>query len=432
MMHQRWFLIVRVGGLLLVPLVLRAVGEDSYAQRAETSVTNEATAKALLENWPSFRGPHGLGHAAYATPPLKWNVADGTGIAWKITLPKHGMSSPIVWQDRVFLTGADEESRQLYCVDARSGKLLWQHDVNGVPGSPDDGKIPAVLGETGYAAPTPTTNGTYVAGVFATGELVCVNLEGKRIWIKHLGVPQNHYGHASSLLCHDNLLFVQLDQKKDSQLLAFDLASGKPVWQVTRGPMSWSSPILAENHSRLELILTNSKAAEGYDPTSGKSLWRVECLDGEVASSAAYANGTLFVANEGAPAAAIDISSPESRILWEWEEALPDSASPVANENYLIMPTAFGVVSCLDVKTGKVLWEHEFDVGFASSPILVGDRVYIADVSGAVQVFRMSDKFELLAVSEMEEDVYATPAFVGEQIYVRGLTHLFCIGTDRK
>ncbi|MBM4092218.1 MAG: hypothetical protein FJ276_22740, partial [Planctomycetes bacterium] len=242
----------------------------------------------------------------------------------------------------------------------------------------------------------------------------------------------NHYGHASSLLCHDNLLFVQFDQRKDSQLLAFDLASGEPVWQVKRGPMSWSSPILAKNHSRMELVLTNSEAVEGYDPTSGKSLWRVECLDGEVASSAAYASGTVFVANEGAPAAAIDVSSPESRILWEWEEALPDSASPVANEDYLIMPTAFGVVSCLNVKTGKVFWEHEFDIGFSSSPILVGDRVYIADRSGAVQIFRMSDTFELLAVSEMEEDVYATPAFVGERIYVRGVTHLFCIGADQK
>ncbi|MBM4091189.1 MAG: hypothetical protein FJ276_17470, partial [Planctomycetes bacterium] len=184
MVHQHWFLIVRVGGLLLVALVLRAGGEDYAAQRTETSGTNGATTTAFLKNWPSFRGPNALGHAVHADPPLKWSVADGTGIVWKVALPKHGMSSPVVWEDRIFLTGADEESRQLYCVDAHSGRLLWQHDVNGVPGSPDDGRIPAVLSETGYAAPTPTTNGTYVAGVFATGELVCVNFEGKRTWIR--------------------------------------------------------------------------------------------------------------------------------------------------------------------------------------------------------------------------------------------------------
>jgi outer membrane protein assembly factor BamB len=341
------------------------------------------------------------------------------------------MSSPVAWGDRVFLTGADEVSRQLYCVDADSGKLLWQHKVNGVPGSPDDGKIPDVLEETGYAAPTPTTNGHYVAAVFATGELVCVDSEGKRIWIKHLEIPHNHYGHASSLLCHENLMFVQYDQKENSELLAFDLASGKRVWRAKRGAMSWSSPILAENKGRMELILTNSKVVEGYDPTSGARLWRVECLDGEVASSAAYANGIVFVANEGAPASAIDVSRPEPKILWQWDEALPDCASPVANDKHLIMPTAFGVVNCLDVRTGEVLWEQEFDQGFCSSPIVVKNRVYIINLAGAMQIFRMTAKFELLGVSEIGEDAYATPALVGDRVYIRGLTHLFCIEARR-
>jgi outer membrane protein assembly factor BamB len=429
-MRTNWILIDCVVILVLLSLVLRAAGDDKTEQLAETSVRSDAaSAKEFLRNWPSFRGPNAVGHAAHANPPLQWNVEDGTGILWKIALPKHGMSSPIAWGNRIFLTGADDDSRQLYCVDADSGKLLWQHDVNGVPGSPDDGKIPEVLDETGFAAPTSTTDGQYVAAIFATGELVCVNLAGKRIWIKHLGIPQNHYGHTSSLLCHDNLLFVQYDQKENSQLLAFELASGQPVWQAKRGAMSWSSPILAEINGRMELILTNSKAVEGYDPTSGKRLWRVECLDGEVASSAAYANGTVFVANEGAPASAIDLSSPERKTLWQGDEAevLPDSASPVANDKYLIVPTAFGVVRCLAARTGKVLWEQEFDQGFRSSPILVNDRVYIIDLSGMMQIFRMDQKFELLGAADVGEPVYATPAFIEERIYVRSLGHLFCI-----
>lgn len=171
----------------------------------------------------------------------------------------------------------------------------------------------------------------------------------------------------------------------------------------------------------------NNKAVEGYVPTSGKRLWRVECLSGEVASSAAYANGTVFVANEGAPAAAIDISSPEKKIRWQWDESLPDVASPVANDKYLVVPTAFGVVSCLDVKSGKLLWEHQFDEGFSSSPILVKDRVYIVDFSGVTRIFRMGSRFELLGTADMREPVYATPAFVGDRIYVRGLSHLFSI-----
>jgi outer membrane protein assembly factor BamB len=432
-MLSHWMHGGHILGLVVILLVLCAVADDKTDHLTEPGAESDAAStETIQKNWPGFRGPNGIGHARQANPPLDWSAKKGTNIRWKIAIPGHGMSSPVVWGDRVFVTTADEDSRLLYCVDADSGKVLWQHEVNGVPGAPDDGKLPDVLEETGYAAPTPTTNGKYVAAVFGTGELVCVNMQGKGIWIKHLGVPNNHYGHASSLLCHGDLLFVQYDQKANSQLLAFAFASGKPAWQAKRGAMSWSSPILAEFKGREELVLTNSKAVEGYEPASGKSLWRVECLNGEVASSAAYANGKVFVANDGAIASAIDVASPDRKILWQWEEALPDSASPVANENHLIMPTAFGAITCLDVKTGKALWEHEFDKGFRSSPILVNDRVYIVDVAGRVQVFRMDDEFELLGVAELGEPVYATPAFVGDRIYVRSLAHLFCVQAKAK
>ncbi len=219
---------------------------------------------------------------------------------------------------------------------------------------------------------------------------------------------------------------------ENAQLLAFDLATGKLAWQAKREAISWSSPILAENKGRMELILTDSKAVEGYDPVLGKSLWRVECLNGEVASSAAFANGTVFVANDGAAASAIDVASPNRTTLWQWDGALPDAASPVANEQYLIMPTPFGAVTCINMKTGKALWEHEFDQGFSSSPILVNDRVYILDVAGRMQIFKMDDEFELLGVADLGEPVYATPAFVEDRVYVRSLTHLFCIQAKTK
>lgn len=382
-----------------------------------------------LRNWTSFRGAGANGHTAYANPPLNWSVKEGRNILWKTKVPRHGMSSPVVWENRLFLTSADDSIRQIYCFETDTGKLLWQHDVNGIPGSPHDGLLPDVLNETGFAASTPTTNGRYVAAIFATGELVCVNMKGERIWAKHLGIPKNHYGHASSLISHRDMLFVQYDQEDNSQLLAFDLASGNPAWNVKRDVISWSSPILIDNKGRMELILTNSKAVDSYEPKSGKLLWHVECLGGEVAPSATYADGIVCVANEGATASAIDVGNHGSgpKILWQWDEAIPDAASPLANEDYLILPTGFGVVSCLDVKTGKVFWEHEFNDGFYSSPILVNDHVYIIDLNGRMQIFKMDDEFKLLAASEIGEDVYATPAFVGDRIFIRGLMHLFCI-----
>jgi outer membrane protein assembly factor BamB len=159
----------------------------------------------------------------------------------------------------------------------------------------------------------------------------------------------------------------------------------------------------------------------------------VECLSGEVAPSATYADGVVCVANENATASAIDIRDhgSEPKILWQWDETLPDAASPLVNKDFLILPTGFGVVSCLDVKTGKVFWEHEFDDGFYSSPILVNDCVYIIDLSGAMQIFKMDDEFVLLGASPIGEEAYGTPAFVGDRIYIRGATHLFCIGEQK-
>jgi outer membrane protein assembly factor BamB len=397
------------------------------------SVESDSAAEHIPRNWTCFRGPGANGHAAHANPPMNWSAEEGKNILWKSEIPKHGMSSPVIWEDRLFLTGADDLSRQIYCFETDTGRLLWQHDVNDIPGSPPGGQLPNVLDETGFAAPTAITNGRYGAAIFGTGELVCVNMKGDRVWAKHLGIPKNHYGHASSLISHKNKLFVQYDQTDNSQLLAFDLASGHLAWQVKRGDISWSSPILIDNGGRMELILTNSKAVDGYDPETGKRLWQVDCLDGEVAVSAAYADGVVFVANEGATATAIDIGHHDSapKILWQWDDTLPDAASPLANEDLLILPSGFGVVTCLDGKTGKVLWEHEFNDGFYSSPILVDDRVYLLDLSGDMQVFKMDSRFELLSVSEIGEDAYATPAFVGDRIYIRGLMHLFCIGEHK-
>jgi outer membrane protein assembly factor BamB len=385
-------------------------------------------------NWPGFRGPGGNGHAVNANPPLTWDIGEGRNLLWKTAVPLPGMSSPVVWDDRLFLTGADDLSRQILCFASDTGKLLWRHEASGIPGSPPPEKLPKVMAEPGLAAPTATTDGRFVAAIFATGDLVCLTMEGKRAWAKNLGVPNNHYGHASSLICHEGLLFVQYDQKQNSKLLAFDLATGNLAWQVDRGVISWSSPLIVENKGRRELILTNSKAVDGYDPKTGKLLWHVECLAGEVAPSATYTDGVVYAANEYATALALDIGNHDSgpKLLWQWDAVLPDASSPLAAKGLLIVPSGFGAVNCLDGKTGKVLWEHEFDVGFFSSPILVKDRVYLIDASGTAQVFKLAEKFELLGTSKTGENVHATPAFVGGRIYVRGVAHLFCVAEQNR
>jgi outer membrane protein assembly factor BamB len=384
------------------------------------------------ENWPAFRGPGAYGHAMKAQPPLDWSVETGKNIVWKTPIPKSGMSSPVVWGDKIILTGGDAEGRQVYGFETATGKLIWTHDVVDIAGTPSKEQLPDLMETSGFAAPTATIDGSYVAAIFATGDLVCLDLEGRRIWAKNLGLPKNHYGHSSSLITNKNLLYVQYDQAEGSKLYAFDIASGKLAWQVDRGSISWSSPILIENQNRQELILTNCKTIDSYDPRTGNQLWTVPGMDGEVAPSATYADGVIFVANEYAAAAGIDIrkhtQTPE--ILWVWNEVLPDASSPLANDKYVIIPSGYGIITCLDAKAGEVYWEHEFEEGFYSSPILVGSSVYVIDLKGTMQIFKMSKSFQLLGSPSINEPCNSTPAFVGERIYIRGTDHLICVQTE--
>lgn len=380
-------------------------------------------------NWPNFRGPGANGHAIDADPPLTWGAENGNNIRWKTKVPKPGLNSPVVWNDRVFLAGADDLSRQIYCFQSDTGKFLWKHEVDDIPGSPSRDELPEVMEEPGLSAPSLTTNGHFIAAIFATGDLVCAQMDGTRVWARNLGIPENHYGHASSLLSHGGTLFVQYDQNKYSKLLAIELASGQPVWAVQRGPISWTSPILIDNRGRMELILTNNKAVDSYDPQNGKLLWHMPGLNTEVAPSPAYADGVVYIANEYAVAAAIDISNHDSepQVRWVWDGILPDAASLLASKDFLLVPSSYGIVTCLDTTSGKALWEHEFEEGFYSSPILAHNKVYITDLTGTTQIFKLGKTFELLGTATIGEEVYATPAYVGTRIYLRGVEHLFCI-----
>mgnify|MGYP005832562385 CR=1 FL=1 len=390
----------------------------------------------IARSWPRFRGPGGLALSRYENVPTTWDAATGENIVWKSEVELPGNNSPVVWGSRVFLSGADESRRVVYCFDAADGKLLWHSDVPGTPES--TAKVPEVMEDTGLAAPSVATDGRVVAAIFANGDLGAFDLEGHLRWSRSLGIPKNSYGHASSLLIHGDVLVVQFDQgnakENLSKLFALRLSDGTTAWEVARPvPHSWTTPTVVRSGDREQLVTAASPWVIAYNPADGTELWRAKCLRQDVGPSPVAADGVVYVANEFPAASAIradgsgDVT--ESHVLWSVEDGLPDTASPLATGEFLILLASYGMLTCYDAKTGGKLWEHEFDGNFSSSPSLVGDRLYVIDKEGKSYVLTISrEKAEPLAEGSLGELCVTSPAFQDGRIYVRGEKHLFCIG----
>ncbi len=385
-----------------------------------------ASADEIKNNWPGFRGPEGLGVAYHTDVPTEWDGPSGKNIIWKIPIPTEGFSSPIVWENRIFLSGADRDTQVVYCIDTESGEILWQTELNDILGSPD--RRPSVTEDTGYAAPTMTTDGQRVFVLFATGDIACLDFEGKRIWAKNLGMPDNHYGHASSLITHRDLLLIPFDQNTGGRLLALKTRSGDLAYDQPREvEISWASPILVDTGSRTELILNSNPFVMSHNPQTGQELWRVRCMQGEVAPSPAYAEGMVYAVNDYARLVGIQLGeTPE--VVWEYIDDLSEVSSPLATKDIVIMAASYGTVTCFDSKTGERLWIQEFDDGFYSSPILVGNNVFLMDFSGVLYVFKADKDYQLVSRNELGEDAMTIPAFMPGRIYIRGVEHLYCIG----
>lgn len=406
---------------------IEAAGENSEPVKTVDKLP-PPTREALQRNWPGFRGAFGNAAVAQNDYPLSWDGSSGKGIVWKAKIPKEGFSSPVVWGERVFITGGDDESREIYCFDAASGKLLWQRSTKGLKGLAE--KAPRVTRDTGHAAATGVCDGRYFVAIFSTGDLVCVDMDGEVVWTRGLGVPANRYGHSSSLLADGERLFVQFDHEESAAIYGLSIHSGEILWRTKRdvGP-GWSSPILVQNEGRKELILTGAPWVDAYDPATGRHLWAVDCLSGEVAPSPAFAHGLVFATNEYASINAININTRE--IVWRHDEELPDVSSLLVTGDCLIVPTGWGMVTCYRAQTGEVLWKNEFDAGFYASPIRMGQRIYLMDRNGVMKVFKAGSNFELLASSALGEPVVSTPAFSGGRIFIRSSKHLYCIGNKQ-
>ena len=384
------------------------------------------TETELKNNFPNFRGYGGNGIAFQKNIPTSWDGPSGQNILWKVAIPLPGYNSPVIWGDKIFVAGASAAKREVYCFDRNTGKLLWTANADNIQGTP--GKSPDVQGDTGHSAPTISTDGRRVYAIFANGDIVAIDMNGSRVWAKNLGVPQNHYGHSSSLITYKNLVIVQFDQRTNPRVVALSSTTGDEVWSTPRKvKISWSSPILVNTGSRMELMLVAEPSVASYDPATGKQLWSIDCISGEVGPSLAYAGGVVFALNEYASLTAVKVGDTPEK-LWESSDYLSDVPSPIATDKYLFVITSYGTVVCYDAKTGTSYWTKEFENGFYSSPILAEDKIFLMDKQGVMHIFKADKVYASVGEAKLGEKIVTTPALANGRIYIRGDKSLYCVG----
>ena len=376
-------------------------------------------------NFPFFRGQDSRGMAGGSGYPVEWDGNTGKNIEWKIQLPLAGKSSPVIWEDKIFITGAEGNQCDVYCIDKNSGSVLWTGSAANIPGEPSE--LPDMNREAGLAVSTAATNGISVCAIFANGNLACFDMEGKQRWSKNIGLPKNIYGYSSSLLIYDNLLLVQFDSNEKISLIGFDLDTGDQKWETLRqGRPVWSSPVLAYFGGTPQVIINGNPAVSGFDAVTGKQLWSLECMSGDVAPSVAVNTTMTYAVTDYAKLTAIKPGTGAS-IVWEDNSFTPDVSSPVATDEYLFLSTGNGDVACYNSEKGDTLWTHYFQDQFYASPMLADDMVYLLDRSGVMHIVQAGSEFKQISEAALGETADCTPAFSDKKIYIRGSKNLYCI-----
>jgi len=462
--------LVAAGGVALlfgpyasIPSAASSAGSENMA-----SVEPPPRDEDMARNWPRFRGPDGLGISPYTNVPAKWNGKTGENIRWKTAVPLPGASSPVVWDNRIFLTGATETQREVYCFDTETGALVWKQGINTTvtPKQP-----PKTNKDTGLAACTPATDGRRVYAIFCNGDFAALDFNGKQIWAHSLGLPKSRYGHAGSLLTYQNLLIVPWDQETNAKLLALDSATGKTVWETPRGlDCAWTTPVVMPGPAGHLIITAANPKVVAYNLATGKEVWSVTGIEGDVAPSPVFSKSLVFVASAHSKALAIrpdgqgDVT--KTHVAWIAEDGLPDTASPITDGQLLWFITSDGVLTCYSAPDGKKVYEQDLGEGCYASPSLAGGRLILFTMSGVAIFVDPGKAFKELGRAELgqkeaavepqpvtetlddparvgekekskareeekgkgKEEVFASPAFQDGRIYVRGKKDLYCIG----
>jgi outer membrane protein assembly factor BamB len=337
----------------------------------------------------------------------------------------------VVWEKRVFVTSSDgrlNDQLSLDCHDADTGKLLWRCRFFG-------SVLPeGLFGPGGMAVPTPATDGKRVFALFGTGDLVCVDFDGKPVWIRSLaqeyGPFRNRWGMAASPLLVDGLLIVQVDHFGESYLLAVDAASGANRWRTKRdATVNWSSPLLMRHEGETRLIVAGTNTLRAYDVKTGAERWKIEGMHEQCIPTPVEKDGRIYALG-GQDHYALCVSA-LGEPVWKKRSTGARIPSPIVLGEHFYYAEDAGFAICLEAKTGRRVWRDRLGSKQTASPVAGDGKLYFTGESGTITVVKAGEVFEELARNNLNESVVASPAIANGKLYIRGSKHLFCISQAR-
>jgi outer membrane protein assembly factor BamB len=405
------------------------------------------------QEWTRFRGPNGSGHGTVVNLPNKWTEQDYN---WKVKLPAGGHSSPVLWGERIFLSGADDErtaDRVLFCIHAHDGRVLWTRKYSSTFHNKHH--------HNSFASSTAAVDEKHVYYCWSTPEeytLLALDHEGREVWRRNLGPFVSQHSCGTSPIVYQNLVILGNDQdaqdKKDptqigkSFLVAVNRETGEIQWKVERNSdvVAYSTPCLYQPPGGKPELIFNSSAhgVTSLDPRDGRLNWEISALNDErlltmrSVSSPVLAAGLLTIScGSGAggnylvavrPGDTRAGKSPQAVYRIEQKDAAPYVPTPIAKGNLLFLFSDKGIVACLDAATGKKHWLERAGGNVFGSPVCSDERLFCVTTQGEVLVLAAKEKYELLGVNSLGEYSHATPALAGGRIYFRTYTHLISLG----
>ncbi|QVL30176.1 PQQ-binding-like beta-propeller repeat protein [Telmatocola sphagniphila] len=381
------------------------------------------------QDWPQFRGPNFSGVSLEKKAlPASWSEKEN--ILWKTPLEQRGVSSPVVFDDRIYLTansGFRLDKLHVLCLDKKTGKILWQRELTATGNT---GCHP----KSNMSAPTPVADASGVYALFATGDLAAFEKDGKLRWYRSLvsDYPTigNQVGMSSSPILANNTLVIPMVNSGESFIAGIDPRYGNNIWKTEREKdTNWSTPLTVAYKSGTQVVMMGKNEVVSYSPESGKALWKFP-TGSAAAASPTIAGDKILVPAGGVVAIAMD-GADKAKEVWKQQKLFAGYSSPVFYEDRVYNISGAGVIVCADAKTGKDLWQERTKTKgkYWASPIVGDGKLYVCADDGIVTVAKTGDKPEILAVNDMKDEIMGTPAISDGCIFLRTTKAMYCIGT---